>query len=86
LIRKFLFNKEYKVLIAGVLSPLYKEVALRAYRIDAQSITPQSVEALKELSNVVIKELTTVVVELKSNEKYCLTLILQKNIINGFYT
>jgi hypothetical protein len=69
LIRKFLFKKEYKVLIAGVLSPLYKEVALRAYRTDSQSVTSHSVEALEELSNVVIKELTTLVNELRSHEK-----------------
>jgi hypothetical protein len=70
LIRKFLFKKEdKKVLIAGVLSPLYKEVALRAYRIDYQSVNPDSVVALKELSNVVVQELTTVVAELNSHEK-----------------
>lgn len=69
LIRKILFKKEYKVLIAGVLSPLYRELALRAYRIDSQSVTPDSAEALKELSNVVVQELTTVVTELNSHEK-----------------
>jgi hypothetical protein len=68
-VRKFLFKKEYRVLIAGILSPLYREVVLRAYRIDSQSVIPDSVEALKELSNVVVKELTTVVNELNSHEK-----------------
>jgi hypothetical protein len=68
-IRKFLFHKEYRVLIAGILSPLYREVALRAYRIDSQSVTSDSVEALQELSNVVVQELTAVVAELRSHEK-----------------
>jgi hypothetical protein len=68
-VRKFLFQKEYRVLIAGILSPLYKEVALRSYRIDFQSVNAASVEALKEFSNIVVQELTTVVAELEEHEK-----------------
>jgi hypothetical protein len=71
-IRKFLFQKEYRVLIANVLSPLYREVALRAYRINSQSLTTDSTEALKEFSNVVVRGLTTVVAESKSHEKILL--------------
>jgi hypothetical protein len=67
-IKKCMLQQKYRILITGVLESLYREVALRFYRIPLVD-DADSIQALQEFSNNLVLNLTKIINEMQSQER-----------------
>lgn len=67
-VKECMLQPTYKALITGVLAPLYREIALRSYRMP-QGYDIGSIQSLQEFSNNVVLNLTKAVIELEHQER-----------------